>query len=66
MIEIDSTLFIEKRKNERYIIYCTKENPEKIIIKLMASVGDYIYNFKRYKASLEEYLEFLEINQKKV
>ena len=66
MLEIDSALFIEKRKNERYKIYCTRENPEKIIIKLMASVGDYIYNFKIYKASLEEYLEFLEINQKKV
>ncbi|MFX0071556.1 MAG: hypothetical protein ACFFAO_10745 [Candidatus Hermodarchaeota archaeon] len=63
MLEIDSAIFIEERKNERYKIYCTKENPEKIIMKLINSVGDFVYNFKRHKATLEEYLEFVNLTQ---
>ncbi len=64
MLKIDTAIFIEERKNERYKIYCTDENPDKILIKIFESIGDYIYNFKRHKASLEEYLEFMEIKEK--
>ena len=66
MLEIDSAVFIEERKNESYKIYCIKENPEEIINKIMNTVGRYIYNFKRHKATLEEYLEFSNIKEKYV
>jgi len=66
MLDIDSAVFIEERKNERYKIYCIKENPEEIINKIMNTVGRYIYNFKRHKATLEEYLEFSNIKEKYV
>ncbi|MFX1257364.1 MAG: hypothetical protein ACFFAN_05875 [Promethearchaeota archaeon] len=61
MFEIESAIFITERKNEKFKIF-SKENPNNVIIKLMEAIGPYIYNFKRYKASLTDYLEFLEIN----
>lgn len=66
MLEIDTALFIEERKNEKYKIFCIKENPNKIIVKLMELIGDSIYNIDVHKASLEEYLLFLQINQKNI
>lgn len=66
MLKIETVIFIEERKNERYKIYCIDENPNKVLVKLFESIGDYIYNFKRHKASLEEYLEFMEIKDKVV
>ncbi|MFX1443005.1 MAG: hypothetical protein ACFFHV_06285 [Promethearchaeota archaeon] len=64
MLKIDTVIFIEERKNERYKIYCIDENSNKVLIKLFESIGDYIYNFKIHKASLEEYLEFMEIKER--
>ena len=64
MFKIESALFIEERKNERYKIFCTEQNPNTIILKLMNAIGPHIYNFNRHKATLEEYLEFLEIQHK--
>ncbi|TFG27918.1 MAG: hypothetical protein EU532_06460 [Promethearchaeota archaeon] len=64
MFEIQSALFIEERKHERYKIFCTEKNPNTIILKLMETIGPHIYNFKRHKATLEEYLEFIEISSK--
>lgn len=66
MLKIETVIFIEERKNERYKIYCIDENPNKVLVKLFESIGDYIYNFKRHIASLEEYLEYLEIKDKVV
>ncbi len=63
MLKIDSAIFIEERKKERYKIYCIKDNPEKIINKLMNSIGRYVYSFKRRKATLEDYLEFSKISK---
>ncbi len=60
MFKIKSAIFIEERKNEKYKIFC-KENPDKIIIKLMQIIGQKVYNIKRYKASLTEYLEYLKL-----
>ncbi len=66
MLKIKTVIFIEERKHERYKIYCIDETPDKVLIKLFESIGDYIYNFKRDKASLENYLEFMEIKDKVV
>ena len=66
MLQIETVIFIEERKHERYKIYCIDENPNKILVKLFEIIGDYIYNFKRQKASLEEYLQFMEIKDKMV
>jgi hypothetical protein len=66
MFKIQSALFIEERKHERYKIFCTEQNPNTIIMKLMDAIGPHIYNFNRHKATLEEYLEFLKIESKSV
>ena len=61
MLKIKTVIFIEERRHERYKIYCIDENPNKVLVKLFESIGDYIYNFKRHIASLEEYLEFIRL-----
>ena len=63
MRAIDSALFVEERKNEKYKIYCINERANIIINKLMVSIGDYIYNYKIHKASLKDYLELSKINE---
>jgi ABC-type Mn2+/Zn2+ transport system ATPase subunit len=63
MHAIDSALFVEERKNEKYKIYCITEHPNIIINKLMGSIGDYIYTYKIHKASLKDYLELSKINE---
>ena len=63
MHEIDSAIFVEERKNEKYKLYCIKEPPNIIVNKLMASIGNYLYNYKIHKASLKDYLELSKINE---
>ena len=63
MHAIDSALFVEERKHEKYKIYCITEHPNIIINKLMGSIGDYIYTYKIHKASLKDYLELSKINE---
>ena len=63
MRAIESALFVEERKNEKYKIYCLTEHPNIIINKLMGSIGDYIYNYKIHKATLNDYLELSKINE---
>jgi ABC-type uncharacterized transport system ATPase subunit len=63
MHEIDSAIFVEERKHEKYKIFCIKENPQIIVNKLMASIGGYIYTYKIHKASLKDYLELSKINE---
>jgi hypothetical protein len=59
MYELKSAIFKEERKNEKFKIYL-KEDPDKIILQLMEIYGSKLYSFKRFKATLGEYLEFLE------
>ncbi|MFX1273766.1 MAG: hypothetical protein ACFFBP_11970 [Promethearchaeota archaeon] len=59
MLKMDSVIFIEERRNEKYKLFI-QENPEKIIIFLLELFGSKLYNFRRFRATLGEYLEFLE------
>lgn len=52
---------IEERKNEKYKIYI-KENPDKLIINLTELFGANLFSFKISKASIGDYLEYLEKN----
>ncbi len=61
MLEIKSATFITERVNEKYKIF-SRKNPDQLIIKLMEIVGPYIYNYKKYKASMLEYLEFFNLS----
>jgi len=63
MFEIKSATFITERVNEKFKIF-TRENPDQLIIKLMEIIGPYIYNYKKNKASMLEYLEFFNLIQK--
>ncbi|MFX0059098.1 MAG: hypothetical protein ACFE85_12680 [Candidatus Hodarchaeota archaeon] len=56
------SLVIEERKNEKYRLYI-KSNPNKLIVELIELFGPHLFNFKRSKASLGDYLEFLEKEQ---
>ncbi|MFX1567607.1 MAG: hypothetical protein ACFFCV_04475 [Promethearchaeota archaeon] len=49
----------EERKNERYKIFL-KDDPRKIILKLTELFGSSLFNFKRSKANLGDYVEFFE------
>ncbi|MFX1366239.1 MAG: hypothetical protein ACFFCE_07075 [Promethearchaeota archaeon] len=53
----------EERKNEKYKIFL-KDNPNKMIIRLIELFGKYLFSFKRSKASLEDYKEFFEQDYK--
>lgn len=53
----------EERKNEKYKIFL-KDDPNKMIIRLTELFGQYLFSFKRYKASLEDYKEFFEKSYK--
>ena len=64
MFDLKSAIFIEERKNEKYKIF-TEENPDDLIQQLIALLGPSLYNLKRFKASMREYLEFLEYKQVK-
>ncbi|MFW9773966.1 MAG: hypothetical protein ACFFEO_17575, partial [Candidatus Thorarchaeota archaeon] len=54
-----SAVIIEERKNERFKIFL-KGNPNDFIIQLTKMLGTYLFSFKRTKATLSEYLEFIE------
>lgn len=59
--EID--LVIEERRREKFKIF-VKENPNNLIVQLTELFGSSLFSFKRTKASLSEYIEF--IDHKKV
>ena len=59
MNDLESIIFIEERREEKYILFL-KEDPEEIIMQLINIFGPKLYNFRRFKASLGEYLEFTE------
>jgi len=56
------SLVIEERKNEKYRLY-VKGDPNQLIVKLIEIFGSTLFSFKRSKASLGEYMEFLEKEQ---
>ncbi|MFX1313018.1 MAG: hypothetical protein ACFFHD_10435 [Promethearchaeota archaeon] len=49
----------EERKNEKYKLFLNSD-PNQIVVRLTELFGQYLFNFKRYKASLGDYLEFFE------
>ena len=57
MKEID--VIIEERKKEKYKIF-VKENIPEVIIHITELLGSSLYSFKRYTASIGEYMEFIE------
>jgi hypothetical protein len=57
MNDLESIIFIEERRDEKYKLFL-KENPDKVIMQLMDIFGPNLYNFRRFQASLGEYLEF--------
>ncbi|MBN1800296.1 MAG: hypothetical protein JW891_02260 [Candidatus Lokiarchaeota archaeon] len=59
MRSLDSVFIIEERRNEKYKLF-VKEDPEIILLYLLELFGPKLYNFKRFKATLGEYIEFLE------
>ena len=59
--EVD--LVIEERIRERFKIF-VKENPNSLIVQLTELFGTSLFSFKRAKASISEYIEF--IDQKEV
>lgn len=58
---LEDAIVIEEREYEKYKIF-SQENPDELIIKLMNIIGPFLYNFKRFKPSLAEYLEFMEVS----
>lgn len=57
--DLESIIFIEERRDEKYKLFL-KENPDIIIMQLIDIFGPNLYNFRRFQASLGEYLEFNE------
>jgi ABC-type multidrug transport system ATPase subunit len=58
--EVD--LIIEERKMEKFKIF-VKENPNNLIVRMAELFGPSLFSFKRTKASLSEYIEFV-VNKK--
>jgi len=60
LFKLESAIVIEERKNEKYKLF-PKEDPDKLVKKLIHLFGSDLYSFKRYRASLGEFAQFLEI-----
>ncbi len=60
LFKLESAIVIEERKNEKYKLF-PKEDPDKLVKKLIHLFGPDLYSFKRYRASLGEFAQFLEI-----
>jgi len=52
-------VLIEERKNEKYKLFI-KENPDDMIIQLAELFGSKLFSFKRFKASIGDYLDYFE------
>ena len=59
MNDLESIIFIEQRRDEKYILFL-KDDPDKIIMQLIDIFGANLYNFRRFQASLGDYLEYNE------
>jgi len=62
MNNLESIIFIEERRDEKYKLFL-KEDPDQIVMDLINIFGPKLYNFRRFKASLGEYLEYTEANK---
>ncbi|MBY9005390.1 MAG: hypothetical protein KGD63_01395 [Candidatus Lokiarchaeota archaeon] len=60
LFELGTAIVIEERKSEKYKLF-PKEDPNNLIKKIIHIFGKDLQSFKRYKASLNEFVEFLEI-----
>ncbi len=60
LFELGTAIVIEERKFEKYKLF-PKEDPNNIIKKIIHIFGKQLQSFKRYRASLHEFVEFLEI-----
>ncbi|MFX0052544.1 MAG: hypothetical protein ACFFAJ_16095 [Candidatus Hodarchaeota archaeon] len=56
-------IIIETQENESFTIFLQK-NIDKTITYIFRVLGKKVYNFKRVKPSLTEYLVFMEQNQR--
>ncbi len=61
LFQLESVIVLEERKYEKYKLF-PKEDPDKLIRKVIRIFGADLYSFKRYKASLHEFVEFLRIS----
>jgi predicted ABC-type transport system involved in lysophospholipase L1 biosynthesis ATPase subunit len=59
MFNIEDVVFIEERKNEKYKLFLHRD-PDEVILQLIEILGPSLFHLKVFKASLGEYLEFLE------
>jgi ABC-type multidrug transport system ATPase subunit len=57
LINIESSIFLTERINEKYKIF-SKEDPDKIIQKIIQLAGPYLYSFNKRKANFGEYVLF--------
>ena len=57
LINIESSIFLTERINEKYKIF-SKEDPDKIIQKIIQLAGPYLYSFNKRKANFGEYILF--------
>ncbi|MEJ2279725.1 MAG: hypothetical protein P8Y70_18570 [Candidatus Lokiarchaeota archaeon] len=60
MFSIKSIVIKEERKYEKYKIF-PKKDPNEVIERLIEIFGVNLYNFRRSRASLSEYTEFLNL-----
>ena len=55
----DVALIIEERKGEKFKVF-VRDNPNNLIVRLTELFGPSLFSFKRTKASLSEYIEFID------
>jgi len=55
----DVALIIEERKGEKFKVF-VRDNPNNLIVRLTELFGPSLFSFKRTKASLSEYIEFVD------
>jgi ABC-type branched-subunit amino acid transport system ATPase component len=60
---LKNTILIENREGESYTIF-SKTDVDNLIITLFKELGTKIFNYKRKKPSLSEYLEFIDYTKK--
>jgi len=61
LFNLESAIVIEERKHEKYKLF-PKDNPDKLIKKVINIFGPDLYSFKRYRASLGDLRLYLEIS----
>ena len=59
MLGIKHVIFMEERRYEKYKLFIEKK-PDEVISFLIELFGPKLYNFRRFKPTFGEYLEFLE------